>query len=187
VIDPVPHARRGHRLLGVDPLREIAVEAEEIDELTGGIDLGLKNRLALTEHGGRVHPLAPRSGQQVGRLEEHRRAVLEAPARPVPMRPPGRGHRRAESARVGLMRIGQVMRMPMRRNHPDCLPGSDILAVHDDRDVGDGATQPLELRLDRRALRSSRCVGQHRLVARGGDVRGPVHALSSGVVCRAVS
>ena len=52
VLHPVPHPRRGDRLLGVDPLGEMGVEPEEVDHLAGGVDVRLEDRLALAEHRG---------------------------------------------------------------------------------------------------------------------------------------
>ena len=107
VVHPVPHARRGVGLLPVDPLGVVDVEAEEVDQLAGAVDLGLVGGLALAQHGGRVEPLAVGRGQQVGRLEEDRRAILEAPVGPVALRLDGRGHGGVDRRAVGLVQPGQ--------------------------------------------------------------------------------
>ena len=65
--------------------RVVDVEAPEVDQLAGGVDLGLERGLRLAEHGGGVEPLPPRAGQQVGRLEDDRAALVER------HRAPGRG------------------------------------------------------------------------------------------------
>ena len=89
VLHAVPDARRRDRLLGVDPRHELDVEAEEVDQLAGGVDLGLVRGLRLAEHRGRVERVAPRAGEQLGGAEEDGGAVLPRPARPV--LPRGRG------------------------------------------------------------------------------------------------
>ena len=104
VLDAVPHARRGDRLVLVDLLHEVGVEAPEVDELAGGVDLGLEDGLGLAEHGGRVGLVAARAGEQVGGLQEDRGAVVPrhrattmrgprarppSPSRPRPSRPCG--------------------------------------------------------------------------------------------------
>ena len=86
VVGAVPDARAvGDRLLGHDLPGVVHVEAPEVDQLAGRVDLGLPHRLGLAEHGGRVQPGAPRAGEQVGCLEDDRGAVVER------HRAPGRG------------------------------------------------------------------------------------------------
>jgi hypothetical protein len=51
------------RLLLVDESHVVGVEAPEIDQLAGRVDLGLKDALRLVEHAGSVHPVAPRALQ----------------------------------------------------------------------------------------------------------------------------
>ena len=77
VLDPVPDAGGGDRLIGQDLPGERDVEAPEVDQLAGRVDLGLVRGLGLAEHGGRGEPLAPRTGQQVGGAEEDRGALVE--------------------------------------------------------------------------------------------------------------
>ena len=86
VVGAVPDAGAvGDRLLGQDLARVVDVEAPEVDQLAGGVDLGLERGLGLAEHGRGVDPLPPRAGEQVGRLEDDRAALVER------HRPPGRG------------------------------------------------------------------------------------------------
>jgi hypothetical protein len=49
---PGSTARGAERLVPVDLVEEVDVVAEEVDELAGGVDLGLEGVLALPEHGG---------------------------------------------------------------------------------------------------------------------------------------
>ena len=77
VLDPVPGGLRTvHGLVAVDLRHVLHVEAQEVRELAGRVDLRLENVLALGQHGGRVHPRPVRSAEQVGRLQEDRRTVL---------------------------------------------------------------------------------------------------------------
>ena len=75
MIHPVPGARRRVRLLLVDPFGVVNVEPEEIDQLASAVDLSLKGRLALPEHGGGVHPVAVGAGEEVCRAEEDGGAI----------------------------------------------------------------------------------------------------------------
>ena len=105
VVEPVPDAGGvGDRLLGQDLPGEVHVEAPEVDQLAGGVDLGLDGGLALAEHGRGVERVAPRPGEQVGGLEQDRGPVVEA------QRPPGGGgvpRRRDGRPRVVLGRVAQ--------------------------------------------------------------------------------
>ena len=98
ILGLVPHARARERLLGVELLRVGRVEAPEVDELAGGVDLGLEDGLGLPEHGGRVQGGPPRGGQQVRRLQEHRGPVFPGAARPLAM-----------GLRGGVDRLGDVL------------------------------------------------------------------------------
>ena len=60
------------RLLGVELLRVVRVEAPEVDQLAGRVDLGLEDRLRLAEHGGGVERGAPGGGEQLGGLAGRR-------------------------------------------------------------------------------------------------------------------
>ncbi len=62
----------GERLVVVDLCHEVGIEAPEVDQLTGGVDLGLVAGLAHVEHGGRVDRLAVLAGQQLRGLEQDR-------------------------------------------------------------------------------------------------------------------
>ena len=90
VLQLVPHRVVAERLFVEQFLRVVHVEAPEVDELRGGIDLGLERRLRLSEHGRRVDRVAPGRGQQLGGLEDHGGAILEGPAGPLGARGCGR-------------------------------------------------------------------------------------------------
>ncbi len=108
VLDPVPDARRGDRLLAHQPVHVGDVVAPEVGQLAGRVDLGLERGLRLAEHRGGVHRVAPRPGEQLGRPQEDRtrapptraptirggpRRRRRSPARPPPRRPGGTGPR----------------------------------------------------------------------------------------------
>ncbi len=85
VVGAVPDAGAVRdRLLGEDLAGVVDVEPPEVDQLAGRVDLGLERGLRLAEHGGRVEPLPPRAGQQVGGLEQDRRARRRTAARASP-------------------------------------------------------------------------------------------------------
>ena len=83
IVELVPHRVVGDRLLAVQLLRVGGVVAPEVDQLARRIDLGLKHRLRLAQHRRRIQRRPPRRGQQLGGLEEDRRAILPRPCGPV--------------------------------------------------------------------------------------------------------
>ena len=87
VLQPVPDARRRDRLLLVDPRHELDVEAEEVDQLAGGVDLGLVRRLRLVEHRRGDERRPPRAGEQLGGAQEDGGALLPRRPAPSPARP----------------------------------------------------------------------------------------------------
>ena len=103
VLHPVPDARRGDRLLLVDARHELDVEAQEVDQLAGGVDLGLVRGLRLAEHRRGVERRAPRAGEQLGGAQEDRGALLPGQARPVLPRLAGGADRALD---LGLRRPG---------------------------------------------------------------------------------
>ena len=86
VVEPVPDAWRRDRLLGQDAAREVHVEAPEVGQLAGRVDVGLVARLALAQHRRGVDRVAPRARQQIGGLQEDGGSVVEA------QRPPRRSN-----------------------------------------------------------------------------------------------
>ena len=77
VLELVPHRVIARRLLGEQFLAVVGVEAPEVDDLARGIDLRLERRLRLPQHRRGVERVAPRRRQQLGRLEQHRRAIVD--------------------------------------------------------------------------------------------------------------
>ena len=134
VLHAVPDARRGDRLLLVDPVHERDVEAEEVDQLAGRVDLRLVDGLRLAEHRGRVDRVAPRPGEQLGGAEEDRGALLPGDAVPVLPGLAGRLDRRLDLLRPALVDVGQDVRLGVRHDGLGGLAGADVLAADDERD-----------------------------------------------------
>ncbi len=161
------------------------VEAPEVHQLAGRVDLGLLGGLGLAEHRGGGDGLAPGARQQVGGLEQDRGAVVEG------HRAPGRGGGQGGVDGVlGVLAGGVGVRtddglVVVRLHDVEALAAAHpLLAVDGHRQVDRVAGQLLELRLQAGALRGTGGVAVHRLVVRGGDVGHGVHVgrlLRSGV------
>lgn len=83
VLDTVPDTRRVVHGLGVvELLGVVNVEAEEVSQLGGGIDLGLPSVLALAEHGSGHDVVSVLGGDEVGGLEEDGSSVVEGECLP---------------------------------------------------------------------------------------------------------
>ena len=135
VVELVPHRAAGERLLGVQLLRVVRVEAPEVDELRRRVDLGLEGRLRLAEHGRRVERGAPRGGQELRGLEEDGGAVLPGPARPLA---PGRGRgldRLRDVLLRGLVPVGEDVAVVVRHHRLRGLAAADVLSADDQRDL----------------------------------------------------
>jgi hypothetical protein len=156
--------------------REVHVETPEVDELAGGVDLGLVRGLALPQHRRRVEPSAPRTGEQVRGLQEDRCSRLERRARPVMAR--------IERRRDRLLHVVGV------RFAPGADDGLTIVRLHEGerfaaRDATFAAdrhrqfvrfgTEPVELGEQCTAFDGSGRVVEHRFVRRDGDVDDAVH------------
>ena len=178
VVGAVPHARAvGDGLVGEDLLGVVDVVAPEVDELAGGVDLGLERRLGLAEHRGGVDPLPPRPGQQVGGLQQHRAPVVHVQRPPV-VRRVGRGLDRGPGVGLGrALEPAQHVLVVVRLHDRELRPAAGPAAA---TDVGlDVLLAPLELLdLDAQGLPFGVAgrVGQVRLV-RGSRREGDgVHA-----------
>ncbi len=117
VVQPVPLAGYRARLFGHDLACVVHVEPQEVDELAGGVDLGLLHRLGLAQDGGGVDGVAPRSGQQVGGAQQHRGTFVEGGGGPS-----GRG------VLGGLHGLGHVLRGGLRGGAEHVLV---VVGLHD--------------------------------------------------------
>jgi hypothetical protein len=184
VVHPVPDTGHGVRLLVVDPLREMHVEPEEVDQLARAIDLGLVGGLALTQHGSAIEQLPVPGSQELRGPQENGGPVLEPPVAPVPLSLDRCLHGRIDSLAVGLMHLGQHPLVAVRRHHVLSCAGAYFSATHDSWDVGPLGADGGERRLQGRSLRASRGVIQHRLVVGFGDVPGTAHHFTGGMWVR---
>ncbi len=175
VVQPVPGPRRGVGLLRVDPLGVGHVEPQEVDQLAGAVDLRLVRRFALPEHGGRVEPLPPLSGQHVGRLEEHRRSVLEPPMAPLALRLDRGGHGGVDCRRIGLVQPGQHARMAVGRDDVLSDAAPDLATTDHGRDLGPLIPHRGERALERRPLGRAGRIAQDWLVVGMGDIGDTAH------------
>ena len=168
VIHPVPGQRPRLGLFLIEPLGEVHVEPPEVDQLTGTVDLGLKRGLALTQHGGRVDLGPPGTGQQVGRLEENRRPILEPGRLPVLPRLARRVDRRLDGGGVGLMGPRQHSTVVVGAHHIVELPGPDLLAPDHHRDLDRLPSGLAQRSLERRSLGRSGSVAEHWFIVNAG-------------------
>jgi hypothetical protein len=60
----------------------VDVEAKEVSQLSGGVDLGLPSVLALAEHGSGHDVVSVLGGDEVGSLEEDGSSVVEGESLP---------------------------------------------------------------------------------------------------------
>ncbi len=175
VFEAVPDGAAGRDgLLAVEAVREGDVEAQEVDELAGAVDLGLEGVLRLPEHRRRVDRRAPRPGEQVGGAQEDGGALVERHPRPV-VRGGAGGSSMARST------SGVPHRWPMPSNRAcSCgartstrASGLDALAADDggnlDRPLG---LHRVEALFQRGPLGAAGRVAEHGFVdgdGRGGD------------------
>ena len=169
VLHPVPDPRMRPRLLRVDLPHEVGVEAPEVDQLAGGIDLGLEDRLALVEHGRRVGGVAPGPGEQVGGPQQHRGPLL--PTRRAPLVPglPGGLGRRLDLRSAGLVEGGEHVLVVVRADGLADVARAHLLASNDERDLDLLGRHLVQSLLEGLLLRRARSIRPHRLVGRHGE------------------
>ncbi len=153
------------------------VEAQEVDQLAGRVDLGLLGGLGLAEHGGGGQGLAPGAGQQVGGLEEDRGAGVEGE------RLPGRSS--GQGSVDGLLRVGlggvaqgaEPSRVVVRLDDVDLGAAAHPALTVDRHGQLDRllAAQLLQLGLQTGPFRAPGGVAVDRLVHRRGDLGHSVH------------
>lgn len=157
IVDAVPDARRRQWLLLQKPPHVVDVEAPEVDQLGRRVDFRLMRRLGLPEHGRGVQPVPPGTGEQIGRAQEDRRALLPRRCRPIVPGAPGCLDGRLHLGPFGQMSIGQNMAVRVRHDGRLEPAGRDLPAVDDQRQLdpptGQGAQRRLQLRPLHRARR----------------------------------
>ena len=176
VLEAVPDAGRGDRLLLVDARHVLDVEAPEVDELARGVDLGLVCGLGLAEHGGRVQRLPPRAGEELGRSEEDRGAVLPRCPRPVLPGVGRSGDRAVDLGRAALVDVGEDVVALVGHDRFERVAGLDVLAADHERDLEALGGELVEAARELVALGAAGLVAEHRLVVRFGDLEDAVGA-----------
>ena len=131
VLEPVPRAGRRPRLLGQQPPGVVHVVPPEVDQLAGGVDLGLVRGLGLAEDGSRVDGGAPRPGQQVGGAQEDGRAVVKGQLAP-PWRGPPRGLDGRRHVLLGrVAEPAEHVPVVVRLDHVDAIAGTHPVLAAD--------------------------------------------------------
>ena len=135
VLDPVPDAGRGDRLLAHQPVHVGDVEAPEVGQLARRVDLGLERRLRLAEHRGGVHRVAPRPGEQLGRPQEDRRPRLPRERRPLAAGLGGRGDRPRDLLLAAVVVLPEDVLVVVGHDDVGGAPGAHLLAADHHRDL----------------------------------------------------
>ena len=176
VLHAVPGARARRRLLGEQLPGERDVVPPEVDQLAGGVDLSLEDRLRLTQDRRGVERRPPRAGQQVRGAEEDRGALVEG-QRPPRFRGTSCGRDRGRHVRVGGVRhltedVPEVVRLDDL--DPFALP-HDFLAADRHAELGPLPGELLELDFECFPVRAARRILPDWLVERRGYSRDSIH------------
>ena len=182
VLHAVPDAGRRLGLLRVDANEVVRVEAPEVDQLAGGVDLGLMHRLRLVEHRGRGERRAPRAGEQLRRADEHRDALLPRRARPLAPGLGGGGDRLLHFGGAALVDVCEHVLLAMWHHRLERVAAANVLTADHA-----GNLHPLRLHLLQAAfqlcaLGTAGLVLADRLVERSGRPEDPVDA-HAAIVC----
>ena len=136
VFQAVPKSRSAFGLLSVNLLCEVAIEPEEVDELTRCVDFGLVEVFALGEHCGCIDAGAPGASEHLGSPEENAGALL-----PLEGRPGGSGFQRRVDGLLDMlggaeMSVADDALMVVWRGQGALVLGEDLSAAnhHGDRD-----------------------------------------------------
>ncbi len=176
VLDPVPDARRRLGLLLVDPPHVGGVEAPEVGELAGGVDLRLMGGLRLAEHRGGVECRAPRPGEQLCRAEEDGGPLLPGGSRPVLPGFGGGGDRAVDLGRTALVDGGEHVRAAVGHHGVEGLSGPHLLAADHEGQLEPVGLELFEAAAQLRTLGTARSIRADRLVVRLGDAEDGVSA-----------
>ena len=137
MVHPVPRARRRLGLLLVDPLGEVDVEAEEVDQLAGAVDLGLVRGLALAQHGGGVHAL--RGSVVASRSAARRKTAARSSKRQWAQSrcaSTADGDGGIDGGAVRVVQLASTPGMAVRRDDVVGVSAPDLAAADDGGDVG---------------------------------------------------
>jgi hypothetical protein len=152
------------------PGHEVHVEAEEIDELAGGVDLGLERGLRLAEHRRGVERRAVLAGEKIGSLQEHGRAGFPRQRRPVLLRGQSGLDRGLDLALARLVVHAEHVLVVVRHDAEARFSRADVPSVDDARNVDFLAAELFQLRLELGLLLRAGAVRVDRLVFRHLDL-----------------
>ena len=144
VVELVARSVRRERLLGVDALREGDVEAPEVDQLAGRVDLRLVRGLRLAEHRRGVEPRAPRACEELGRAEEDARSLLPGGVRPLGVRRVRCRDRALDLGGATACGACELVRVRVRLDHGEGVSRLDALPTDDRGDVDVPAAELLQ-------------------------------------------
>ena len=156
ILHRVPHAGAADRLLAVELLREVGVEAPEVDHLRRGVNLRLKRRLRLPEHGRRVDRRPPGRGEELRGAQHDRRAIFPGPRGPLATCLGGGRNRLLHVLGACFVILGQHVLMVVRHHGFLDLAGADLLPADDERNLDLLRRHRRETRLQLGALRRAR-------------------------------
>ena len=164
IVRLVPDAAIADRLIRVEVLREVHVEAPEVGELARGVDLRLERRFRLAEHRGRVQRRPISRGQQLGGAQEDAGALLEGPVAPVRPRALGGLDRLRDMLGGGRVPGGEHVLVRVRHHDLRGVAGANLAAADHDRNVHLLGGHRGESCLELGALGRAGCVAPDRLV-----------------------
>src|SRR5690606_3179838 len=158
----------------------VDVEPPEVDQLAGGVDLGLPCGLGLTQHGRGVQPLAPGTGEQLRSTQEDRGALVEGEVAPGRGGLAGGGDRRAGVGFGAGAQQAEHVLMVVRLDDRDLgAPAEPLLPADRGGQLVLGGPEACDLGLQRRPLGTAGGVVQVGLVDR---CRGPCAAVHPAMV-----
>ena len=166
VLHRIDLALRALGLEAVDLGGKVRIVAQEVDQLAGGVDLGLVEVLALAEHRGSVHQRAVLRGNELRGLHQDGGAH-----RPVGHRPLLVGFHRGVDGhphflRAGLVVGGQHVMVVVRHHYLAGIAGADFLPADDQRNLDFDAALAFEFFFEGLAFGGSFQIGLDRLVGR---------------------
>ena len=169
VLQAVPCRVVAERLLGTQFLREVRIEAPEVDDLACRIDLCLKHGLRLSKHRRRVDGVSPRHGEQLRGSKQHRSSILERPARPLAVRGERRVDRLVHQLRRRFVKDAEHVLVIVWHHGQRGVPRADLCTADHERYLDLLERHCVEPRLQGGALRGARRVGTNRFVDRRGQ------------------
>ena len=169
VIQAIPHSRRVERLITVDLLGEVNIEAQEIDRFAHRVDFRLMRRFALIEHRRGIDRLAPCGREQVSSAQKYRCAILEGPRAPFAPGLVGSLDRLFHFPRPGFMPCGQDVSVTMRHHLRRGVACTYFLSIDDQRNLDLLGRHRCKLLFQRLSLCGSGRIRPNRLVYGKGN------------------